>query len=177
MSDLRAEIDDVFARYEAQWNSQDRGGLLAFWDADDQQPFYLAEEQDEWIVGREGLSRYFVANPGGPSFVEALLMHYRLVDVRPLGTDYAQAIGWVRHDMKLRAPRPAWGGDTRVTAVLRRTDEGWRFVSYAEAHMTPLNYMQKLYEMNVTQEFKDFHADVMAQEAAAAGDSPSPTDL
>jgi len=169
MADLRAEIEAFFAAYEDQWNSQERGGLLAFWDDTDDRPFYLAEEQDDWIVGREGLSRYFVANPGGPSFVEALLMHYRLTDVRAIGEDHAMAIGWVRHDMKLRNPRPAWGGDTRVTAVLRRTDDGWRFISYAEAHMTPLNYMQKLYEMNVTDEFREFHADVVAKEAAELG--------
>jgi hypothetical protein len=156
-STLDDEIRAVFSRYEDAWNEQRRDDLITFWD-DDADPVYLAEEQDDWITGRDGLERYFVPNPGGPSFLEALLMHFRIDHVRAIGDEHAFAAGWVRHDMKLKGPRPAWGGDARITAVLRRTREGWRFVSYTEAHMTPLNYMQKLYERNVSDEFKEYLA-------------------
>jgi hypothetical protein len=154
---LGDEIRAVFAGYEDAWNAQRRDELIGFWDPE-ADPVYLAEEQDDWITGRPGVERYFVPNPGGPSFLEALLMHFRIDHVRPLGDDHALAAGWVRHDMKLKGPRPAWGGDARVTAVLRRVADGWRFVSYTEAHMTPLNYMQKLYESNVSDEFKQYLA-------------------
>ena len=169
---LAEEFADLFRAYEDVWNSQDFARLKDFWDVDDPAPMYLAEEQEDWRVGWDKVERYWVADPGKPSYIDAILMRYRVVNAKFLAPDLAQVIGWVRHDMKLRGPAKAWGGDCRVTAVLRRKPEGWRFVSYAEAHMTPLTYVQKLYELNVSPEFEEFHRSVVADRAAqeTAGD-------
>ena len=162
---LVEEVSDLFRDYEDVWNSQDFGKLKEFWDTDDPAPLYLAEEQDDWRVGWDQVDRYFVANPGQPSYIEAILMRYRVTDAKFLAPDLVQAIGWVRHDMKLVGPMKPWGGDCRITAVLRRKPEGWRFVSYAEAHMTPRTYVQKLYELNVSPEFEDFRRGVVEERA------------
>ena len=168
---LAEELADVFRDYEDVWNSQDFARLKAFWDADDEAPMYLAEEQEDWRVGWEGVERYWVANPGQPSFIDAILMRYRVSDAKFLSAELVQVIGWLRHDMKLTGPMKAWGGDCRFTAVLRRKSDGWRFVSYVEAHMTPLTYVQKLYELNVSPEFAEFHAQVVADRATQSPSS------
>jgi hypothetical protein len=165
---LAEEMADLFRDYEDVWNSQDFGRLKEFWDGDDPAPMYLAEEQDDWRVGWEGVERYWVVNPGKPSYIDAILMRYRVSDAKFLAADLVQVIGWLRHDMKLVGPMKAWGGDCRFTAVLRRRDEGWKLVSYVEAHMTPLTYVQKLYEMNVSSEFVGFHLEVVARRASEA---------
>ena len=87
---------------------------------------------------------------------------------RLIAPDLAQVFGWLRHDMKMRGPMKAWGGDSRFTAVLRRKPDGWRLVSYIEAHMTPLLYVQKLYEKDVSPDFADFHREAVAKKAEPA---------
>ena len=164
---LTAELASFFQVYEDVWNAQDLGALRTYWDTDDAAPMYLAEEQDDWRIGWEQLDRYFVNNPGQPSMIEAVWMRYRLTDAKLLSPDLVQVVGWLRHDMKMRGPMKAWGGDARFTAVLRRKPEGWRFVTYTEAHMTPLRYVQKLYEKDVDPAFGDFHRRVTEQQAEA----------
>lgn len=166
MANLNGEIEAVLSQAEEIWNSQDYARLKELWDTDDAEPFYLAEEQDDWLFGWEQLEKYWVPVPGKRS-VEAIHMHYYNVHAKIIGPDLSLAGFWVRHDMKVRGPMKPWGGDARVTAVFRRKDGNWRFVSYAEACMSPLNYMRKLYEMNLSPDFAEFHASVMARDDQA----------
>jgi hypothetical protein len=39
------------------------------------------------------------------------------------------------------------GGYVRVVAVLRRSQAGWRFVSYVEAPLAPIVYLGELYRL------------------------------
>lgn len=47
--------------------------------------------------------------------------------------------------------RPPIGEEVRVSAVLRRTGQGWRYIHWAESPMTGVMYMQKLMERDVDQ--------------------------
>lgn len=189
MSDLSAEIAAVLDETARIWNTQDYARLKTMWDTDDDEPFYLAEEQDDWVFGWPALEKYWVPVPGKRS-VEALMMRYYKVRAKQIAPDLALAAFWVRHDMKMSGPVKAWGGDARVTAVFRRKPEGWRFVSYTEACMTPLIYIQKLmqklrrtqrfplgfayrarmrflqrlYENNLSPDFAGFHREIMELE-------------
>jgi len=160
MSELQQEIEQLFQDYENIWNSQDYAALKTLWDQDDPDPFYLAEEQDDWKFGWDAVERYWVPTPG-KSALESIMMKYRDFRVKQIGPDLAVVACWVRHDLKLRGPMKASGGDARVTAVFRKKPEGWRFISYAEAPMTPVLFMHKLYEMNVSPEFEEFNRKVM----------------
>ncbi|MGI9309211.1 MAG: nuclear transport factor 2 family protein [Gammaproteobacteria bacterium] len=166
MSELDQEIAAVFKQAEDIWNTQDYAQLEQLWDTDDEEPFYLAEEQEDWVFGWEALRKYWVPKPG-KRYVEAILMRYYNVHARLISPELALSSCWVRHDMKLKGPMKAWGGDARVSSVFRKKPEGWRFISYTEAHMSPLNYVRKLYEMNVSPEFEAFRQEVVAREAAA----------
>ncbi len=125
MSELQQEIEQVFLDYESIWNSQDYGRLKEFWDADDPEPFYLAEEQEDWRYGWDAVERYWVPTPG-KSALESIWMRYRDIRTKQIAPDLAIAACWVRHDLKLRGPMQATGGDARVMSVFRKKSEGWR---------------------------------------------------
>lgn len=167
MSNLQQEIEQLFRDYENTWNSQDLAQLKAFWDDEDPDPFYLAEEQDDWKFGWDAVEKYWVPN-SGKSALESIMMGYRDFHVKQLGLDVAICACWVRHDMKIRGPMKATGGDARVMAVLRKKPTGWRFCAYAEGPMSPVLYMHKLYEMNVLPEFEAFNRDALARKSASA---------
>lgn len=160
MSDLQSEFEALFREYEEIWNSQDYARLKALWDADDPEPFYLAEEQDDWKFGWDAVEKYWVPTPG-KSALESIMMHYRDFRVKQIGSDLAIVACWVRHDLKLRGPMKATGGDARVMSVFRKKPEGWRFIAYAEGPMTPVLYMHKLYEKDVSPEFPEFNRKAM----------------
>ena len=162
MSDLQQEIEQLFSEYEALWNSQDLACLKELWDEDDPDPFYLAEEQDGWKFGWEEVERYWVPTPG-KSNLESIMMGYRDFHVKQIAPDVALCACWVRHDMKIRGPMKATGGDARVMAVFKKKPEGWRFCAYAEGPMSPALYVMKLYEMNVSQEFEAFNKEALAR--------------
>jgi len=156
MPDLQQEIEALFKAYERIWNSQDLARLKELWDADDPDPFYLAEEQDDWKFGWEAVERYWVPNPG-KSFLDSMMIDYRDFRVKQIAPDLAICACWVRHDMKLKGPHKPTGGDARVMGVFRKKPEGWRFIAYMEGPMSPALYVMKLYEMNVSPEFEDFN--------------------
>ena len=64
MANLNGEIEAVLSQAEEIWNSQDYARLKELWDTDDAEPFYLAEEQDDWLFGWEQLEKYWVPVPG-----------------------------------------------------------------------------------------------------------------
>ena len=72
--ELTAEIDAVLNEYEALWDKQDTAGLIALWDQNDPEPFYLAEEQDEWRIGWDQVKDYF--DPPGASTTESIRMRF-----------------------------------------------------------------------------------------------------
>ena len=160
MSDLQKEFEQLFRDYEEIWNSQDYARLKEYWDEDDSDPFYLAEEQDDWKFGWPAVERYWEPTPG-KSALESIWMRYREIRAKQIAPDLAIVACWVRHDMKLRGPMKATGGDARVMSVFRRKLEGWRFIAYAEGPMSPVLFMHKLYEMNVSPDFADFNRNVM----------------
>ncbi len=160
MSDLQKEFEQLFRDYEEIWNSQDYARLKEYWDEDDSDPFYLAEEQDDWKFGWPAVERYWEPTPG-KSALESIWMRYRDIRAKQIAPDLAIVACWVRHDMKLRGPMKATGGDARVMSVFRRKLEGWRFIAYAEGPMSPVLFMHKLYEMNVSPDFADFNRNVM----------------
>ena len=64
MSDLQAEFEQLFRDYEDTWNSQEYARLKEYWDEDDADPFYLAEEQDDWKFGWPAVEKYWEPMPG-----------------------------------------------------------------------------------------------------------------
>ena len=81
MSDLHEEFEQLFRNYEDTWNSQEYARLKEYWDEDDPDPFYLAEEQDDWKFGWPAVERYWEPVPG-KSALESIWMRYREIRVK-----------------------------------------------------------------------------------------------
>src|SRR4051794_24031942 len=96
---LTAELAEFFTEYQGVWNAHDYHLLEQYWDADEALPVYLAEERDDFVVGRHDLERYFVNDPTKPSSIEAMWMRYRLTEANELAPGLVQVFGWLRHDM------------------------------------------------------------------------------
>jgi hypothetical protein len=143
---LTAEIDAALNAYEVLWDQQDPAGLVAMWDQDDDEPFYLAEEQDEWRIGWEQVMGYF--DPPGESTTESIRMRFDGVQARWLADDLAFAKFWIRFDTKMDFLPNAIGTDARASAIFRKTDDGWRLITWAESPGSPILYVQRLYKQH-----------------------------
>ena len=184
MKNLKIEIEQIFKDAERIWDSQKYVDLKTLWDEDDPDPFYLAEEQADWKIGWDDLRKYWEPVPG-KRMLEAIRMRFYDIKIKPLSDEYLFAVGWVRHDMKMRGPIKAWGGDARINALFRKKKEGWKFIAYVESHKTPVIYMQELYgkwlkiplihkitnrflmqlyENNIHPKFEAFHRRIMDDE-------------
>jgi len=151
---VTAEIEALLRRTEVIWNSQDTAALRDLWDRDDPEPFYLAGEQENWFVGWEDLNRYLA--PTGRKVTEAIRVKFYDIKVRLLAPDLAFAAYWMRTDMKVVfSPKP-FGSDNRVSANFRRTPDGWKYLCYMEGFQAPTIYLQKLFEKDVSPDYKDF---------------------
>jgi len=151
--ELTSEIAKVFKKYETLWDEQYSPNLAQLWDEDDPEPFYLAEEQDEWRIGWDQLRGYWSPSQ---KVVQSIRMRFDSIQAKKLAPDLAFASFWIRYDMKLAyMPNPI-GGDTRASAVLRKKDDGWKFVAWTEAPQSPIVYVQKLYELSVKDGYDKF---------------------
>ena len=154
-ANLTAEIEALLRRTEETWNAQDTAKLRDLWDRDDADPYYLAGEQENWFIGWDQLNRYLV--PQGRRVVDAIRVKFYDVHARLLAPDLAFAAFWMRTDMKVVfSPKP-FGSDNRVSAVLRRKSDGWRYICYAEAFQAPTLYFQKLTEKDVAPDYAEFY--------------------
>ncbi|MGI9290315.1 MAG: nuclear transport factor 2 family protein, partial [Gammaproteobacteria bacterium] len=137
--ELTAEIDAALNEYEALWDRQNAAELVELWDTTDDQPFYLAEEQDEWRIGWDQVMGYF--DPPGETNSESIRMRFDGVQARWLSDDLAFAKFWIRFDTKMTfMPNPI-GTDARASAIFRKTDEGWRLLTWAESPGSPILYV------------------------------------
>jgi len=148
-------IEAIVLQWAHHWNNSSWVRIYDMWDPDEEAPYYLGEERERWLIGREGLLSYFNPPPqvrmlmGGVNMVP-----YRL-RVRLVSEDIAIAIWENKLDMNVKG-RPAISDNFRVNAVFRQRPEGWMFIHYAEAPLAPLSYLEHLYRQSVTPGYEDF---------------------
>ncbi|MEQ1801971.1 MAG: nuclear transport factor 2 family protein [Gammaproteobacteria bacterium] len=140
---------------EKGWNSQDTASLLKLWDNADAFPTYLAEEQAQWFVGKARLQEYL--DPPRPNpIIEAVREQFSGIQVKQIAPDLAIAIWYMHFEMKVIRSKPI-GEDIRVSAVLRKTDDGWKYIHWAESPKTPLVYIEDLFEKDVSDDWDEFY--------------------
>ena len=149
-STMLAAVEAVIHDTAERWNSQDYSTVLELWDTDEEVPFYLAEEQDDWFIGWEPLRAYL--DPPRPNpVVEGLREEMYDISVKLIADDLAIAAWRMHFEMKIRGKAPI-GEDVRVSAVLRKKPQGWRYIHWAESPMTALMYIEKLFQRDVDHE-------------------------
>jgi hypothetical protein len=157
---VQEEITALLRETERRWDSQDIASLKELWDTDDQEPFYLAGEQDSWFAGWDELNAYLDPK-GGPKITQAIRVRFYDIQTRLLAPDLAFAAYWMRTDMKLVFQPKPFGSDNRVSAVFRKKPEGWRYLTYAEAFQAPNMYMNHLMEKDVSADYDEFFNESM----------------
>ncbi len=146
-ADVEAGVIAVIHATADAWNSQNFAGVLKLWDPDEPLPYYLAEEQRDWFIGWEKLRAYL--DPPKPSpAVQGIREEMRDIHVKQVAPGIAVAAWWMHFEMKIIGRQPI-GEEVRVSAVLRRTPAGWRYIHWAESPMTGVMYLQKLMERDV----------------------------
>jgi len=153
---LSTEIEALLRQTEQAWDSQDTSRIKALWDTDDESPYYLAGEQEDWFVGWEALDRYLDPPPGTPQVTQAIRVRFYDIRARLLAPDIAFAAYRMRTDMKLIFAKKPFGSDNRVSSVFRKKADGWKYVCYTEAFQAPTMYIQKLFEKDISPEYQQF---------------------
>ena len=146
-ADVEAAVVAVIHDTAARWNSQDYASLLELWDPGEPYPTYLAEEQAEWFIGWDRLREYL--DPPRPNpVVEAIREEMYNIKVKQIAPDLAIAVWEMHFEMKTIGSNPI-GEEVRVSAVLRNTDDGWRYIHWAESPKTAMVYIEDLFEKQV----------------------------
>jgi hypothetical protein len=148
---------------EEGWNNQDTASLLKLWDTNDQFPTYLAEEQSQWFVGWPRLNAYLDPPRPNPA-IEAFREQYSGIQVKQIAPDLAIAIWYMHFEMKVIASHPI-GEDIRVSAVLRKTDDGWKYIHWAESPKSAPVYLEDLMEKSVSDDWDEFYEEARRKKA------------
>ena len=145
--DVTAAVAAVIHATAERWNSQDYASVLELWDPDEPTPYYLAEEQNDWFIGWAPLKGYLAPPKPSPA-VQGIREEMRDIHVKQIAPDLAIAAWWLHFEMKIIGRKPI-GEEVRVSAVLRKSARGWRYIHWAESPMTGVMYLQKLMERDV----------------------------
>ena len=125
------------------WSRRDAEGLLGQWDLNDPHATYLAAGTLRAMVGEAAIRAYV---EGGCRAFVRIAMRPGPLHIRRLGPASGLAyfpMAWALQDKPGRQP---YGGDVRVTMLMRETAQGPRIFHYAEAPLAPLVTLQKFYE-------------------------------
>ncbi len=154
-ADIERDVTQVILDTAKRWNSQDYATVLELWDPDEAYPTYLAEEQAQWFVGWDRLNDYLDPERPNP-IIDAIREEMSQIQVKQIGPNLAIAIWEMRFHMKTVMGN-AIGENVRVSAVLRNTDDGWRYIHWAESPQTAMVYIEGLYEKDVDDDWDEYY--------------------
>jgi hypothetical protein len=145
MSTLQEDIQAVFDSYVAHWNNYEADAMAAFWDRDEPDPIYVAEEIDP-LRGWDALEAYW--RGAVPNTTEHLIT-IRDLTVREIAPGVAHAfwqMGWNVYFSTERLYAKPIGGEVRATALLREKPDGWKFFHWIEAPLASLIQLKRAHE-------------------------------
>ncbi len=157
--EVEAAVTAVVYETAERWNSQDFSSVLELWDQNEPFPTYLAEEQAQWFVGWNRL-RDYLDPPAANPIIEVLREEMSKVQVNQIAPDLAIAIWEMHFEMKVRGSNPI-GEDVRVSAVLRNTPEGWRYIHWVESPKATMVYIENLFEQGVAEGWDEYYKAAM----------------
>ncbi|ARN72877.1 nuclear transport factor 2 family protein [Oceanicoccus sagamiensis] len=152
---VEAEVTAVIHETARRWSSQQFSTLLELWDPNEPFPTYLGEEQQQWFVGWERLNAYLDPPRPNPA-VEAIRQEMFDIQVKQIAPDLAIAFFYMHFEMKVIKAKP-FGEDIRASAVLRKTDKGWKYIHWAESPKNPKVYIEDLFEQDVKPGWDEFY--------------------
>jgi len=153
--EVKAGVIATLMETEKRWNSQNFATILELWDEEQEFPTYIAEEQSQWFVGWDRLRGYLDPPRPNPA-IEALRMNYYDIQVKQIAPDLAIAIWYLHFEMKVIASNPI-GEEVRASGVFRKTDDGWKWIHYAESPKAAAVFLEDLMETQVADDWDEFY--------------------
>lgn len=148
MTDLQRAAEELLADVIARWNRHDLNSLIDCWDRDEADPIYLAEEALEPLVGWDAIANYWASTQRSLRRISLRTWDLRVREVAP-----GLALAFWQMHWNADTGSTLIGGDVRVSALLRETAAGWRFIHYVEAPLAPMRYVRQTLENNVDPDF------------------------
>lgn len=163
-SDLVAEIEAELRKQEEIWNSQDYQRIRELWDHDDPEPYFVAAELDETIIGWPALNNYLAPPRSG---LAAFRWGFSNVNARLLAPDVALAVcdHWFEFQLVGENQVPKSGFD-RLLLIYRRKPDGWKQILYANCPHSFETHARKLIERNVKPDFAEFREEAIKKRQA-----------
>lgn len=177
--EVTAAIETLVTDFASRWTAERWTTVKDLFDPDDDAPYVLMVHQPDWLVGWDQLNNYFSEEqktpvkevpdgaPDGIQQIEASHYEYRTeselsammytadrVAIHEIDDDLAMATWYVDFQYK-PGFMPAKGEHFKANAMFRNTKDGWKFIHYGEAAMSPIMYMERLYRSQVSQKFLD----------------------
>jgi hypothetical protein len=128
VAEIEDEIEDVLRRHDEAWSRLDVDAISELWDPSFS-PVYIGDEYREPVLGWNELSRH-LGRVGAR--LSSARWRSRLIALRRPAPNLALAtllVSWtlvgVESDLERR-------GNSWWTMLIRRTDDGWRFLHQAE---------------------------------------------
>jgi hypothetical protein len=149
MAELHDELRQLLDTWQGYWRAKNFDGLARLWDEDDAEPLYVAEEAVEPMHSHAAIRAYW-AETG--KAIDRIRVEASDLRAREIAPGIALAFFRLHWDAAIGA-RPPIGGDVRVSAVLRRKPEGWRFFHYLEGPLAMLTQVRQYAESNVSPDF------------------------
>lgn len=117
------EIAVVLDEYAAAWSARDLRRVARLWDEQEPSPTYAAEELAEVLTDRASIVEHLTRTE---SRLEETRVTIGRTQVTELGEDLVLAVFHCRWELE-------WVSFSRVGAIFRRREDGWRFAHYMEA--------------------------------------------
>ena len=127
---LAVAIGGVLTDLSARWSELAFDRMKGLWDPDEPAPVYVAEELRHPLVGWEAFDEYWTRLSGRLRHVRYEISELHAWAVGDELAAVVFVIAWTLHPVELTEPSR---GESRATALLRRTAQGWRFIHWMEA--------------------------------------------
>jgi hypothetical protein len=145
---LQDDIQTVLDTYVERWNDYDVDTMQTYWDHDEQEPIYVAEEMDP-LRGWPALEAYWRGSD--PATTQHMIVT-RDLSVSEIAPGVAHAfwhMNWNVYFSTEKLYSKPIGGEVRVTALLRKKPDGWRFFHWIEAPLASLIQLKRAHEQAV----------------------------
>jgi len=147
---LRSEILGVLDGVAHTVCSGKFSELKPFWDLSDDNPIYIAEEEDSIMTSWSEVEAYWKVTEDWNTQSNFV---YSKRHIKRVDDNYAIATFEMHYDLKLNDRPNAIGGDNRAVVSFRKVAGEWKIYSWVEAPLAAITYVRKLYEMNVSDGF------------------------
>lgn len=142
-SEDQAALKGLIEDYVTAWTKGERVSLKRFWDSTEAEPFYIAEEVDDFLIGWQAIEAYWQA---GDEAMNELLVHTWDHRFKAVAEGLASGLFWLHWSANLPGPGRPIGGKVKAVVLCRKTAEGWRLIQWTESMLGPFPFLRKIYE-------------------------------